>query len=366
MIEKNKKYEYPFINNEYKNNDSYITILCNKCGNIFKQTYYHHFSRKQGCPKCNNNVKSLKTLIDNLKKIHNNIYEYPNIENEYKNSKSIISVKCKKCNELFKISINHHLYGKQGCKKCKKVYSYKSYELIDKINLIHNNQYEYPNIENEYINTNSEISIKCKKCDTIFKQSITNHIQGKGCPKCYGNIKLTNNDILSRSLKIHNGKYTYPYLDTEYKNIRSIITIHCKKHNLDFKQNMDNHLNKSQGCPICNESKGEKNIAEYLLKNNIKFERQKKFNECKNKRHLPFDFYLIDYNYCIEYNGKQHYEILDFFGEEKQLTYIKINDELKKDFCYKNNINLFIIKYTENIIIKLNELFQHLKIENKN
>ena len=73
MTEKNKKYEYPFIDKEHKNNDSYITIICNKCGNIFNQTYYHHFFRKQGCPKCSNNVKSLKSLINTLKKINNNI-----------------------------------------------------------------------------------------------------------------------------------------------------------------------------------------------------------------------------------------------------------------------------------------------------
>ena len=47
-MEKSNEYEYPFINDEFKNNKSQITIICKKCGNIFKQTYNHHFKRKQG------------------------------------------------------------------------------------------------------------------------------------------------------------------------------------------------------------------------------------------------------------------------------------------------------------------------------
>lgn len=144
------KYEYPNFESEYKDNKSYITIICKECGNIFKQRYNHHFKRGQGCPICNNKVKSLETLIKTLKEIHHNKYEYPNLESEYKNSKSRITIKCKKCGHIFEMSLNHHLYGLQGCKKCKKLYSYKTHELINKFNKIHNNEYEYPNLESEY------------------------------------------------------------------------------------------------------------------------------------------------------------------------------------------------------------------------
>ena len=33
------EYKYPFIDIEFKNKSSKITIICNKCNNIFKQSY---------------------------------------------------------------------------------------------------------------------------------------------------------------------------------------------------------------------------------------------------------------------------------------------------------------------------------------
>jgi len=58
-----------------------------------------------------------------------------------------------------------------------------------------------------------------------------------------------------------------------------------------------------KGCPTWNESKGERKIKIFLKDNNIKFISQKRFNNCRNKYTLPFDFYLPEYNICIEYNG---------------------------------------------------------------
>jgi len=58
------------------------------------------------------------------------------------------------------------------------------------------------------------------------------------------------------------------------------------------------------GCPFCiNESKGEKTIEKILYELGISYERQKTFNDCKDKKKLPFDFYLPEKNMCIEYNG---------------------------------------------------------------
>lgn len=57
-------------------------------------------------------------------------------------------------------------------------------------------------------------------------------------------------------------------------------------------------------------SKGEDAIAGYLSKLNISFEQQKRFQDCYRfyGNYLPFDFYLPDYNCCIEYDGEQHYK----------------------------------------------------------
>jgi hypothetical protein len=113
------------------------------------------------------------------------------------------------------------------------------------------------------------------------------------------------------------------------------------------------HLS-GKGCSICNESKGEKLIYNFLVNNNIKFVKQKRFLDCKNVHTLPFDFYLPDYNVCIEYNGEQHYNPVKYFGGIKSFNLQKINDNIKSNYCLQNNIKLIIInKNNEKKINKL-------------
>ncbi len=67
-------------------------------------------------------------------------------------------------------------------------------------------------------------------------------------------------------------------------------------------------------CGCIKQSQGEYMI-EFVLKDlDIPFVKEKRFSDCKNKKCLPFDFYLPTRNICIEYNGKQHYSPVDFWG----------------------------------------------------
>ena len=97
----------------------------------------------------------------------------------------------------------------------------------------------------------------------------------------------------------------------------------------------------------------------YLAKHNILFKRQYRFNECKNIFQLPFDFYLQNYNTCIEYDGEQHYYPIDYFGGEEGLTKRQQNDEIKNNFCKENNIGLLRIKYDQDIKLVLDNFFKN-------
>ena len=90
-----------------------------------------------------------------------------------------------------------------------------------------------------------------------------------------------------------------------------------------------------------NISKGNSKIIEILNNNNIQYETEKKFNSCKDKRELPFDFY-IENKYLIEYDGKQHFDKNSIFDYE----YTHNHDLLKSKWCKENNIPLIRIPYT--------------------
>lgn len=90
-------------------------------------------------------------------------------------------------------------------------------------------------------------------------------------------------------------------------------------------------------------SLGESKIIKFLNSEIIKFKREWFFNGLYNnstKQLLYFDFYLPDYNCCIEFDGEQHYSPTKSENE-------KINDFLKNAFCLKNNIPLLRIKFTD-------------------
>lgn len=127
----------------------------------------------------------------------------------------------------------------------------------------------------------------------------------------------------------------------------------------------EDHLSSGHGCPICNNSVGEKRVANYLTENNISFVQQYSFLDCKHNRLLHFDFYLPDFNACIEYDGIQHFEPIDFAGKGKewadeQFKYTILRDKIKNTYCEENQIPLCRIKYTQNVIIVLSNFFNTL------
>lgn len=88
-------------------------------------------------------------------------------------------------------------------------------------------------------------------------------------------------------------------------------------------------------------------VEKYLKKNKLKYVKQKTFPKCKYKSLLRFDFYLPKFRVCIEVNGKQHYEPIDWYGGEEKFKTQQIRDNIKKDFCKNNNIKLIEIPYYE-------------------
>lgn len=109
-------------------------------------------------------------------------------------------------------------------------------------------------------------------------------------------------------------------------------------------------FNPSCGCQSY--SRGEKIIEECLKNNNIKYEKQKRFEDCRYKNPLPFDFYIPANNCCIEYQGEQHYFPVDFGGKglelaEEQFQINQERDKIKRTYCQNNNIKLIEVSYLE-------------------
>ena len=102
-------------------------------------------------------------------------------------------------------------------------------------------------------------------------------------------------------------------------------------------------------CGCRHQSKWEMLITNLLVELKIKFDSQKRFVDCTNKKQtdmLPFDFYLPDYNMCIEYDGEHHFTPINGWGGYEKFLITKENDSIKSMYCIKNNIKLLRLPYT--------------------
>lgn len=280
----------------------------------------------------------LNTFINKSNHIHNNKYDYSLIK--YKNNRTKVQIICPEHGIFEQIPYNHSIG--RGCNQCaidnKPQYKPKDNQIfINECEKIHNNFYLYDKVL--YKSNKIKIIVSCPEHGD-FHITPSHHLNGVRCTKCSNNYRYTNDYFIEKSNKIHNDKYDYSLV--KYINNITKIQIICPKHGI-FNQIPKSHL-KGHGCQKCKISKGELKIKEILEQNNIKFETQKRFSECKYKKTLPFDFYLTEQNILIEYDGEQHTKPI--YGNKNFMDTIR-NDNIKNNYCIDKNIQLIRIPYND-------------------
>lgn len=330
---------YEYNNCDYMGLYTHMEFTCTKHNTKFTQTP-KYFLNNPNCTICRSEHR-IKTFIERANDIHNNKYDYT--KTKYFGAHDPIQIYCKKCDANFNIKAHHHLRG-QGCNICAlNVKRLSKLDFIKKAHDVHRNSYAYDDIK--YINYTTKIQIYCKKCGKLFDQTPGNHLSGKGCPKCAGVILKNVDDVITQFKKTHGN--TYDYSSVEYTGTDNKIQIYCKKCKKHFSQTPYKHIHRKQGCPICKESKGEHSIRIWLEINNIKYTKQKRFNDCLDLRTLPFDFYINTYNLLIEFDGIQHFKPVNRFGGLKKFKITQSHDTIKTKYANNNNINLLRISYID-------------------
>ena len=295
-------------------------------------------------------MKRLNTeeFIEKSKMLHGDIYGYE--LTNYINSHTKVLIKCK-IHGTFEQIPNNHLTGK-GCIKCSGKEKLSTSDFIKKAVNIHGLKYDYDRVN--YKSNNIKVEIKCD-AHGIFLQEPSNHLMGYGCLKCGGNFKSDTSNFINKSNVKHNFLFNYDMVN--YINAKTKVKIKCLKHGI-FGQVPNKHLS-GDGCPFCEKSKGELLIKNLLETYNINYKSQYSFPDLKNKRKLYFDFGILNnkgnLEYLLEYNGEQHYIYKKQFNmTEEEFLISQHRDKLKQDYCEKNNIPLYIIKYDEDINEKFN------------
>lgn len=338
---KQKGYDLPI--EPYINTHTKIKHKCSN-GHIYEQSPDSHL-HGHGCPICYGNKKITHKQYYNICKL--NGYDLP-IE-KYVNMQTKVKHKCKK-GHIYEQRPDHHLNG-HGCKLCatNKAHDKQRKVLEDYIKECKLKGYDIP-IE-DYINSDTKIKHKCNKCGNIYEQRPYNHLNGQGCPKCAKDRKRKS--AIQYIEECKSKGYDLP-IDS-YVDNRTKIKHKCSKGHV-YLQRPDMHIGKAeQGCPICNESHGEKYIRNYLDSKGIKYIPQKKFHDLRDKTYLSYDFYLPDYNILIEYQGKQHYKAFDYFGGKDNLIKQQLHDNLKRTYAKEHDYKLLELHYSLDTQDKVNK-----------
>lgn len=369
------KYDYSKV--KYVDCYTDVNIICHNHDTPyeFPQAPFLHL-QGHGCDLCaiknraNKRRLTLEEFIERANKIHGiGRYDYSKVV--YINNTTDIIIICHNHETPYEFpqTPSHHLLG-NGCKLCgiknrasKRRMTLK--EFIEQSRKIHGDKYDYSKVN--YINNSTDVIITCLEHGD-FPQTPNNHLSDKGCSKCSweklaNERKMSLEEFIEKANKKH-GLGTYNYSKVVYVNNHTDVIIICPKHG-EFKQKPNDHLIDC-GCRNCHKSNGEIEVRNFLIKNKIEFEEQKQFDKCKYINSLSFDFYLPKHNLCIEYDGKQHFEKVNWTGkmtEEKMEENLKSNqlrDQIKNDYCKNNKINLLRIRYDENVEEKFEEYFSKL------
>jgi very-short-patch-repair endonuclease len=294
---------------------------------------------KRNCWRYNINRLTTEKFIEKAKKIHGDKFDYS--KSIYVKSKDNVLIICNIHGEFLQAP-DKHVNSKHTCPKCCRFKNPINVELfIKKAKEIHKNKYDYSKIIE--IRSRERVKIICKKHGEFLIEYYS-HLRGRGCSECAGNTKLNTKTFIKKAKLVHQNKYKY--LKVKYVNNCTSIIINCLEHG-DFNQLPNAHLS-GRGCAKCGKySKGETKIRKWLESKNIKFEEQKRFNSCKNKVELPFDFYILNLNILIEYDGPQHFKSVDWFGGLSGLEGHKKRDKIKTKWSKDNGYILLRIKYTK-------------------
>ena len=348
------KYDYSKV--EYKNSSLKVTIVCPEHGEFFQSPNTHIMNH--GCPLCGLKsrflkiTKSTEKFIEDAIKVHGDKYDYSQVE--YRGYQYEVNIICKK-HGLFFQKAELHLRGfsciKCGREKSSSCQSHTLEKFIENARKNHGDKYDYS--QTVYVNNRTKLKIICPEHGE-FWQKPNKHLSKNGCIQCgvilSANAKYKDlNYFIEKANVVHLNKYDYS--KSIYTRANKKLIIICPVHG-EFEQSPNSHC-KGSGCPVCKTSTGEREVRRYLLDNKIKFEAQKTFDNCRNIDLLPFDFYLSTYQTVIEFQGRQHYELV-FWSKtitpekaEEELNKVQKNDQIKKEWCEKNHIKLIYIHHED-------------------
>lgn len=277
-------------------------------------------------------------------------------------SKCKIKVRCDYCNEIYETTYFLYnkgisIFPKSCCPRCTGKKSsevslkrrantqFKQAQLIcDKMH------YELLSTSEEYHDSSTEIKFICPR-HGVQSMAIGNLLSGHRCFWCGRDatrMKIRKDvEIVKRDIEsVHNNQWLNPdeYVSAHTKNLKIKCGLCGNIFITSYQNYTRGNVNTCRSCTCRSYSSGEGIISNFLLRHHIEFESEKRFDDCRDQKPLPFDFYLPSYNLCIEFDGQQHFSPI--FGDSSFYKTV-LHDGMKNNYCRWNGIRLVRIPYID-------------------
>lgn len=345
------KFDYSKV--DYISSNSPVIIVCPIHGE-FKITPVRFLQSKYGCRNCaieeSTKKRTLTTegFIKKAKDIWGERFSYE--KTEYINSDTKVIVTCPIHGEF--LTRPADFLRKHGCPKCKNDKTSKlnqnkrmtQEQFLERSFLLYGNLFSYENTR--YINKRTKIVIHSNLLNEDFIVSPDNFFRAEFPAKYRGECverkdSYTNEEFIRIAKLI---RPEYDYSKAEYKNLRTNIVAICPEHG-EFEITPCNLLYNNEGCPNCSCSKGESYIKNLLDCYKLQYKQQYPLEINEHKLKIDFCLFINNNIIFIEYNGRQHYEPVKYFGGEVQFKKQVERDNLLREYCKKHNITLLEYKY---------------------
>ncbi len=362
-----EKKNYTLVSTEYTGIKSKLDYICNKHKKLGVQsvTYESFKNRENNCEICKRENKRIFPKRVDLHydelfaKYKDKVFN--EVGNEYtlnkifsKNEKIHLDLTHNSCG--FQYIVDQHKFLNKNC-RCNNPLcpSKKAHGNSMSLNQVSKQIYdicgdEYT-ISGDYNGREHKIKFTHNICGNSFDMRISSFIYGgHRCPMCAhaSRLQKITKSQMQFELEVKNSYENEYEVIGKYVNYATPVLIRHKLCGHLFNVRAGRIANGTSRCPICNSSsRGEEKIQKFLNKHNIKYIKQKKFDNLFGIGYglLSYDFYLPGYNVLIEFQGIQHEKPVDVFGGQTQFEKQQEHDKRKRDYAKHNNINLLEIWY---------------------
>lgn len=399
---------------KYIDSKTHVTVKHITCGYEWTISPMSIRPGKCKCPNCQSQSATM-TEEKFISKVLQRYKDEIEVIGKFKGYEENILIRRKPCNHEYEVQAKSLFRStKSGCNLCKnksleartKIANNRKFTIENAKNRIaikYNDEYEV--IGGEYVDSNSVLKYRHKKCGAEFEKSYKRFIDSKTpCNDCAGNRKysmasfrLKYNDKIGDDFDLlgeYNGSGGYIRIlhktcnhEFDFKVSRitkgaGVTCPHCQSVNdYTFRKEIEERYGneydiltkytsstdkvyvrhnvcgykwwvKAQAikkglrtCPLCskNASRQERFMYNFLKMKGVNFEFQYSFrNEFRDNKHQMFDFYFPELNIALEIDGVQHY---DDRYHRRHIDAIeqKQRDKDKNRYCLKHGIKMIRI-----------------------